>query len=90
MATISITKSNGVISIVQDPSELPRSYFGGYGAAGKFYPSGKDDNGDYVDILLTIGGDSYQFLWSDLDIDGTAPTDFADALSLLTTLFSNL
>jgi hypothetical protein len=90
MATTFITKSNGVISIQSDPINLPRSYFGGYGAAGKFYPSGKDDNGDYVGILLIIGGDSYQFLWSDLQIDGDTPTDYLDALALLTTLFSNL
>lgn len=90
MATIFITKLNGVVSISQDPAELPRSYFGGFGAAGKFYPSTKDESGNYIGILLTIGGDSYEFLWSDLDIDGSTPTDFADALSLLTTLLSNL
>lgn len=90
MATIFISKSSGVISIQQAPLYLARSYFGGYGAAGKFYPSDKDENGDYVGILLIIGGDSYQFLWSDLEIGGTLPTDFLDALSLLQTLFSNL
>ena len=90
MATIFITKSSGVISIQQAPLFLARSYFGGYGAAGKFYPATKDENGDDTNILLIIGGDSYQFLWSDLEIGGTAPTDLSDALALLQTLFSNL
>jgi len=86
---IEISKSNNVISIATG-SDVPRSYFGAYGAAGKFYPNGKDENGDYIGILLIIGGDSYQLYWDELVIDSSTPTNFSDAMSLLRTLFSNL
>lgn len=78
-----------VISVTTE-TDVPRNYFGSNGAAGKWYPSGKDDSGNYNQFLLIIGGDSYQFLWTDLEIEGNTPASFSDANNLLGTLFQSL
>lgn len=84
--TMLISRQNNVIIITSPPKYLYRFYFG---MGGKFYPSGKD-NGALNQYLINIGGDNYQVLWSDLNIQGATPTSFADAGVKLTNLFANL
>lgn len=79
----------GIIAVFTE-TDVPRYYFGKNGATGKWYPSSKDENGDYTDILFVIGGDSYEFLWSNLEIDGNIPSSLADANDLLCTLLQGL
>jgi hypothetical protein len=79
----------GIISISNE-SDPARYYFGKNGAAGKWYPSAKDQSGNYTDILFIIGGDSYEFPWESLEIDGNVPASLADANDLLGTLLQGL
>lgn len=81
---------SGVVAIQQDANPS-RYYFGIAGAAGKWYVSGKDYDGiTYNQILLIIGGDSYQLFWTDTEVSGVAPTSLSDLNDLLTNLFSTL
>jgi hypothetical protein len=70
-------------------SGLYNVYFG-QSVAGKFFPCNKDFNGDFQSFMIYIGGDVYQVKWDEMRINGNLPTDYADAHTLLLSMFSNL
>jgi len=45
---------------------------------------------EYQRLLIKIGGDFYEVNWFDLVINGTSPTDFTDALSLISSAFASV
>lgn len=77
---ISIYNSSGIINIIQSLS-VPRSYFQCSGSA-------KAIGSDYVQIQ--IDKDTYDVLWSELDIDGNTPESQYAALYMLAQVFANV
>lgn len=69
-----ISKVSGVIRILPTGTLASKNYFGS--VVGKF-----DSNGSVV--YLQINGDPYQFLYSDVQINGAIPSTVSEALSLL-------
>ena len=78
--SISIYNSSGIINIIQSLS-VPRSYFQCSGSA-------KAIGSDYVQIQ--IDKDTYDLLWSELDIDGNTPESQYAALYMLAQVFANV
>jgi hypothetical protein len=78
--SISIYNSSGIINIIQSLS-VPRSYFQCSG-------SSKAIGSDYVQIQ--IDKDTYDVLWSELDIDGNIPESQYAALYMLAQVFANV
>lgn len=76
--SINITKQSGVISITSNGGQ-PKSYFG---EKGKWTVAH-----DNITILLWVGTDSYQLVYTDLKVNGQTPSTITTAKTLLTSIF---
>lgn len=74
---LAIGKISGVVSFTQDTNQ-PRFYFG---SKGKY--SVANDN---VTIYIEINGDSYQFAYTDLRVNGQTPSTINTARTLLNSI----
>jgi hypothetical protein len=87
---INISNPQSGIIVIEQDQVAPKYYFGPAGAAGKWYVSGKDYDNVYNQILLIIGGDSYQLAWTDTTVSGNIPSSLQDLNDKLVQLFSSL
>lgn len=78
MATINFSKVSGVITVTQT-SGAPKSYFG---LTGTYSPNASSDG-----YNIQIGGTSFQVSLTDLRVNGQAPANLANGLTLLGALF---
>jgi len=79
MATLSISKTSGVISILDSNVTNPKSYFG---ATGKYQFSS-----DNTTFIITIGDDQYTNTWQNLRVGTSTPSSFSQAVTLLNAIF---
>lgn len=92
---------SGVITLITlSGSETP-SFGSGYAIGDRFTIQASDIGGgtgevvlqlnqlDIDGFLIVIGGDHYEVKWYNLVINGTSPTDLANAQELLASLFSS-
>jgi hypothetical protein len=88
MLKLYLESVGGCIVIYQEGfSQFKKTYFGAI--KGKFYPSNKDENGDYLGISIYINDDVYDV--SDINniwVSGNVPTTYSEAQGYLATLFS--
>lgn len=75
MATLTLTKTSGVLFILDSNVTNPKSYFG---ATGK-YQFASDDSS----YTLSIGQDTYTGAWQDLRVGTSTPTSVSQAKTLL-------
>ena len=78
-----VNNVDGVIEIATD-NNVPRCYFGTMGNTGKILPYQQDE------VQVTIGGDTYEWSWENLTIDGVRATSQLTAINLLTGCFTGV
>lgn len=75
---INFSKVSGVIR-VQTDTALPKSYIS---QPTRFYPNPAGDG-----FIIFIGDDSYSVLYTNMQVNGQAPSTMTTASTLLTALF---
>ncbi len=80
MATYTMTRVSGVVSIQQD-SGVPKYFFRPVGTFNVM--------GDNVTIQVNVNGYGMQFPYTDLRVGGQTPSTLSTALTLLASIFQS-